>query len=235
MMKIEEVIEVTTRCIPRDIAWEAKEAYGPYNIVPQSEVHRALYCVTPTREVVKYAKENKYDLLISHHPFVVSGIPQLIFHTALDCCEGGLNDMWRDALGVQGPQHFDGTLGWFGDIEPIAVEDLKQKIMDFCGNCIGEVYIKEGFNRQVKSVVICTGLGGMVTELAAATKADCYILGELCSKGEDTTFNSVIEVGHTFSEWIGVHLFRKILPQITVDSAPFNLDYYGGETFAGNS
>lgn len=229
-MKAHEVIQILTAAIPQEDTWGSKEAYGPYNVDPSSGVRKILYCVTPTPEVVSYFKKNKYDLLISHHPFPTN-VPQLIFHTALDCCKGGLNDQWATALGIKNPEHFDRNLGWAGQIEPISFQNLCKKIESFTERKIlGQAVSKKS---MIESVVVCSGLGGLVLDTALKTKADCYILGEALWDAKKSGFNAVIETGHTNSEWIGIHLFRKLLPQVTIDLAPETIDYFGDETYHG--
>jgi putative NIF3 family GTP cyclohydrolase 1 type 2 len=159
-------------------------------------------------------------------------LPQLIFHTALDCCENGLNDMWRDHLRLKNTcQHFDGTLGWHGEIEPIQFSELVARVKLFSGNIFGETFNKKGMTDIIKTVVICSGLGGMVNELALATEADCYIIGQNTMPASSTGFKAVIETGHTASEWIGVNFFRKILAGVQVDLAPAEIDRFSGECF----
>jgi len=229
-MKTSEIIQILTKAIPREIEWSRGEVYGAYGTVPDKEVQRVLFCVTPTHEVVQRFNDENYDLLISHHPFVIRGIPHLIFHTAMDCCEGGLNDQWRDALQVKNAKHFDGTLGWYGQIDPISFIDLVAKCEAFmCQKSIGQLYSKK---KIIESVVICTGLGGMVTRLAAATKADCYILGEATEHAKTMGFAAVIETGHTISEQMGVVLIRNLLPGVIVDLATLEEDYFGRECFS---
>ncbi len=235
-MKAQEVADLLIARVPRTAEWRAArgEAYGAYNLKPRSAVKRALYCVTPTRQVVEYFHKHKYDLLIAHHPFVV-GVPQLVFHTALDCGRGGLNDQWRDLLEIKDPQHFDGTLGWYGEVEPISLEALNAKIEKWIGaSIIGQ---KHSTIAEIKSVVVCSGLGGMVNSLALRTGADCYILGEATQAAEDSGFQAVVEVGHTLSERMGVRVFEEELRPhgITVDCAPVGIDHFGVEVFYGSS
>jgi len=225
-MKASRVIKILTAAIPREAEWSTGEPYGPYNLDPDRSIKKVLFCVTPCQKVQDYFDTHRYDLLISHHPYRTD-LPQLIFHTSLDCCEGGLNDVWRDALGVQDAQHFDANLGWYGPIEPIRFQDLVAKCEKFIDHkIIGQQYTKLDL---IRSVVICSGLGGLVTDLALQTKADCYILGEMCGTAEASGFNSVIEIGHTLSERMGVELIRRLLPGVQVDSAPLEIDRFGGE------
>jgi len=231
-MKMSDLIRICYSACPKDIAWEKGESYGEYNIEDHNKiVKKVLFCVTPTQQVIAHFHKHNYDLLISHHPFRAH-VPQLIFHTALDCCEGGLNDMWRDHLELKNNyKHFDGTLGWHGEIEPILFSDLITKVNHLSGSILGETFNQKGMNDIIKTVVICSGLGGMVNELALATEADCYIIGQNTMAGADTGFKAVIETGHTASEWIGVNFFKRVLTGVQVDLAPSDLDRFGEEFY----
>lgn len=234
-MKLRDVIKTCSEAVPHHISWDQNEIYGEVNMDIgdlNKEIKKVLYCVTPTHKIVNFYKKHEYDLLIAHHPFPVRDprVKQLIYHTALDCCENGLNDMWRDALNLKGSyQHIDKTLGWYGEIDPVHLSELQQKVKNFSGKVIGEVYLKPGTDPVIKTVVICSGLGGLITELAEETKADCYITGQLTAPAATSNFKAVIETGHTASEWMGVRLFQKILPNIQVDLAPTEMDIFGTE------
>jgi putative NIF3 family GTP cyclohydrolase 1 type 2 len=227
-MNAKEVLRRLTRAIPKSAEWSHGEPYGGYNIDSKSDIQKILYSVTPTNEVIEYFEEHEYDLLVSHHPFMTD-VPQAIFHTALDCCEGGLNDQWRDALGVLDAKHFDGTLGWYGRIEPCSFKSLVKRCEAFIGHkVIGQTYSEI---EQIESVVICSGLGGLVTDLARKTKADCYILGEATQSAESMGFKAVIEIGHTLSEQMGINVIKAALPELQVDCAPTPADRFGREVF----
>lgn len=233
-MKASDFINVLTTRLPKNGEWDktSGEPYGAYSINLEKDINRALYCVTPTSEIKKYFLEKEYDVLISHHPFV-TGLPQMIFHTALDCGVGGLNDQWKDFLQVEEAKHFDQNLGWHGKIKPIQFNDLCDKIENWIGDkIIGEKYSEID---EIKSVVICSGLGGLVNDLALKTKADCYILGESVCSAVASGFKAMIEVGHTLSERMGVNVFKEALKpyNVIVDCAPINLDIFGREVYNG--
>lgn len=232
IMKISEIVSILTKAIPIKDSW-IPESYGAYNIDDMSkDVKKILYCVTATEEVVEYFKKHNYDLIISHHPFVVP-VPMLVFHTALDCCKGGLNDMWAELLEVKNAKHFSRNLGWVGSIEPISYDALLEKIENFIGAKV--IGVKYTNGSMISSVVICTGLGGMVFSEAERTKADCYITGELMSSHvKDSRFKGVVEVGHTLTEFIGIKLFKELLPNVQIDSAPLDIDYFAMETSIGS-
>ena len=223
------VVKIITDRVPNSESW-TRELYGAFNLKPNVDIKKVMFCVTPTRAVVAKFKKEGYDLLVSHHPFRVD-VPQLILHTALDCCEGGLNDMWAKQLGIKNPKHFDKNLGWYGEIEPITLSDLQNSIVKITnGGNDGLAYTN---GEIITSVVVCSGLGGMVSRQALATGADCYVTGELVSPANKLGFKAVIETGHTKSEWIGVNLIKEILEPhgIQVDYAGFDVDMFGKEYY----
>jgi putative NIF3 family GTP cyclohydrolase 1 type 2 len=232
-LKLQDFNDILHKAVPFKDTW-IKEAYGPHNtkLNPKRTVERALYCVTPTPGVVKQFKEGGYDILLSHHPYIV-GVPQWIAHTALDCTKGGLNDQWRDLFNLKNTKHFDGNLGWYGELErPHSLQELIEKSEGFVGApLIGEHH---GHEHPINSIVICTGLGGMVEREAHKTGADCYVLGEASQHFKRSPFKARIETGHTLSEHgTGLAFFRKHLEPhgIIVDPSSLEHDKYSGEVY----
>ncbi len=229
-MKASQVVALLTNRVPDSETWSHGETYGAFNVNPDADVKRVMFCVTATKEVVERFGAGGYDLLVSHHPFLVPGIPQVVLHTALDCCAGGLNDMWAEHLSIKERKHFDQNLGWYGEIEECTIEELAAKVKALSGGVIGQVYSSQD---KIKSVVVCSGLGGIVIKEALESGADCYIVGELVQQAKTTGFKSVIEIGHTLSEWIGVKLIKSILEPhgIAVDYAGLDADRFGREHY----
>jgi len=227
-MKLSKVIEILKENIPKKETWTPckNEPYGEYNINLDNdkEVQKILYCVTASDKVSEYFRENNYDLLVSHHPiFADKGIPQLIFHTALDCCKDGLNDFWKDFLNIKNPKHFYDNLGWYGEINSISFNSLCKKIENQLESKIFGAKINN--TEKINSVVICTGMGGMVNDKALKTDADCYILGQCTGNPKNSGFRSLIEIGHTLSERNGFNLIEKLLKnKVLVDMVPLEKD-----------
>jgi putative NIF3 family GTP cyclohydrolase 1 type 2 len=232
-----EVVRQLCRAIPYKDTWSTGERYGPYWVPRDLNIKKVLYCVTPTKGVTEQFIDGGYDLLVSHHPYFIPSVngikpPQIILHTALDCCEGGLNDQWRDVVGMKDAQHFDKNLGWAGKVDPIHPDDFYFKIRNFLGaDPIGAVYCDKNV---IESVVVCSGLGGMVEMEAWYSGADCYVLGQACSDPQNSRFPAMIEIGHTLSEHgTGLKKVRSILEPmgITVDGADLKYDIFGSEVY----
>lgn len=227
MIRLEEFTTTLESKILKTDVWHpcAHENYGAYNIDPDKKIEKLLYCVTMSPEAEKYAKKNGYDAVITHHPILSKGnIPQLVYHTALDCCAEGLNDWWKNFLEVKDAKHFDINLGWTGSIDPISFNQLKDKVESKLeAKIIGDIFTTQ---KEINSVVICTGLGGVVNSLALRTKADCYILGQSYFPARMTGFRNVIEIGHTLSERIGYDCIKNFAKDLSVriDSIPLNKD-----------
>ena len=238
-----QAVDMLTKAAPFKDSW-VKEPHGAYFVNPRATVRRVLYCVTATEGVAAEFKQGGYDLLVSHHPYIVGEdslgqqpIPQVVLHTALDCCVGGMNDQWRDAIGIKNAKHFDRNLGWYGEIEPTPFEELRKRCESFIGTkTIGMSYCD--FNRPVESVVVCSGLGGLVEGRAFNTGADCYILGEAVHDPLTSPFDAMIECGHTLSEYgpglrfvCNVFGYSDVVVSGSIIS-PF-YDHYQGEIYGG--
>ena len=232
-MKLLDVVEACNQRIPHSKTWRGMrgESYGPYlNGSSNKEIWRVLFSVTQSQAIERYAQQMHYDLTISHHPSRGEALPHLVYHTALDCCEGGLNDMWADAIGMSCHGTFDENLGAMGKVEAIAFKDLVAKCLGFAGDIRG--FVTPGKDADmVRRVVICTGLGGMVLRDVERFKPDVYITGQLYGNPYDSSIPHIIEVGHTLSERCGVKVFQDLLVphDVVVDSAPLRMDVFGSE------
>jgi putative NIF3 family GTP cyclohydrolase 1 type 2 len=235
IMRSNDVVQALCARVPFKDTWDLGEPYGPYFVRKDVDIKKVLYCVTPTKGVVQQFKDEGHDLLVSHHPYIVK-VPQVILHTAMDCCVGGLNDQWRDAVGIKDAKHFDRNLGWYGQIDPIEPDAFYNKVRDFLGHePIGACFSDK---KVIESVVVCSGLGGLVESQALATKADCYIMGQAISDPNGSFFPAIIETGHTLSEYdTGLKVIRNTLEPmgIVVKGADLSVDVFGSEVYKRNT
>jgi putative NIF3 family GTP cyclohydrolase 1 type 2 len=233
-MTVEEAVARLLTGVPRSATWRraAGEAYGPQHTTGSQPVRRALYCVTVTPEVEQFFGTRQYDLLVAHHPFrPTAAIPNIVLHTALDCCAGGLNDLWRDALEMEHARPITDNLGWSGRIRPASFQHLVERVHAFAGGIDGQCSCRKD---RIESVAVCSGLGGLVAQDAVATGADLFVTGQLIQPAARLDCPAVIEMGHTRSERVGVITIRRLLGRhVQVDVAPLERDYFAGEVFRG--
>ncbi len=227
-----ELVERLSSAFPRENTWARAlgETYGPGGIDPAGVVHKVLYAVTVTRDVEDLFVEGGYDFLVLHHPFrPTRPIPHFVAHTALDCSPSGLNDIWRDALGMKETRPITDNLGHVGRIEAISFDELCGRVRAVSGHIEGQL---RGPGRLVETVAVCTGLGGLIAREAAASGADVFITGELIQPAGSIRMPGIIEMGHTRSERIGVEAVRRVLgPSVLVDGAPLGVDRFQDEVY----
>lgn len=187
--------------------------------------NKILLSLDVTYEVVEYAIDNGYDVIISHHPLIFKGLKSVndenfvadkviklikngvsafSFHTRLDACDSGVNDALANVLGIVGVTPFgnDGEMiGRVGELEaPISVEELAKKVKDVL-NCDRVTFVCG--EKIAKRVCVLGGDGKDFLGAAASAGADVYVTGNM---SYNTMLDAadmgmaVIEAGHFESE-----------------------------------
>ena len=215
-----------------------------------SEVYRVLVALDVTEEIVDYAIERGFDLIVSHHPLifkpissldeenhisrkliklVCSGISVFSFHTRADKLVGGVNDRLAEILGIEEVAPFgEDGLGRIGTIEePMELQDFAYRVKQLCGSDI--IRYADGFN-DVYRVAVVGGDGKGYVKAAIEAGADTYISGRIgynvMEEAAEMGIN-LIEAGHFFTEQHITEFFRELLidfdPNIYVEIADSNL------------
>lgn len=215
-----------------------------------SEIYRVLVALDVTEEIVDYAIERGFDLIVSHHPLifkpissldeenhisrkliklVCSGISVFSFHTRADKLLGGVNDRLADILGMQDAEPFgDGELGRVGNIdEPMELQDFAYRVKQLCGSDV--IRYADGYS-DVHRVAIVGGDGKGYVKAAIEAGADTYISGRIgynvMEEAAEMGIN-LIEAGHYFTEQHICEFFRELLvdfdPNLYVEIADSNM------------
>lgn len=215
-----------------------------------SEICRVLVALDVTEEIVDYAIERGFDLIVSHHPLIFkplaaldeenhisrkliklicSGISVFSFHTRADKLVGGVNDRLADILGMQDVEPFgEGDLGRVGNIEEtMELQDFAYRVKQLCGSDI--IRYSDGFN-DVHRVALVGGDGKGYVKSAIAAGADTYISGRIgynvMEEAAEMGIN-LIEAGHFFTEQHITEFFRELLidfdPNLYVEIADSNM------------
>ena len=215
-----------------------------------SEICRVLVSLDVTEEIVDYAIERGFDLIVSHHPLIFkplsaideenhisrkliklicSGISVFSFHTRADKLVGGVNDRLADILGMKDFEPFgDGDLGRVGNIEePMELQDFAYRVKQLCGSDI--IRYSDGFN-DVHRVAVVGGDGKGYVKAAIDAGADTYISGRIgynvMEEAAEMGIN-LIEAGHFFTEQHITEFFRELLidfdPNLYVEIADSNM------------
>lgn len=194
------------------------------------DVKSVLLVLDVTGEVISYAKENGFDLVISHHPIIFyplkslnegslaysavrSGISFLSSHTCLDKAAGGVNDCLISALSLKDvyTSSHDEFLK-VGFTEGVLPEDFAKFIKKTLG---GAVRFNNAGN-FIKKVAVCSGAGADCLRAALFENADALVTGDAshhdfldaCEYGV-----SLFAAGHFETEYPVVFYLEKLLKE----------------------
>ena len=199
-----------------------------------AEVNRVLITLDVTEEVVDYAIESAFDLIISHHPLIFkpiasvvednhvsrkvikllnSGISVFSFHTRADKVTGGVNDKLAELLGLENVRPFgDDFLGRIGNIEgECELQDFAYRVKQLTGSDM--IRYADGYN-DVYTVAIVGGDGKDYVKPALKAGADTYISGRISYNMMEEAAEmgiNLIEAGHYFTEQPVTEFFKEIL------------------------
>lgn len=215
-----------------------------------ARIYRALVTLDVTEDVVDYAIERGFDLIVSHHPLIFkplssideenhisrklikllcSGISVFSFHTRADKMLGGVNDRLAELLGIYDTEPFgEGDLGRVGVIsEPMELQDFAYRVKQLVG--ADAIRYADSFN-DVHRVAVVGGDGKGYVKSAIEAGADTYISGRIgynvMEEAPEMGIN-LIEAGHFFTEQHITEFFRDLIldfdPNIYVEILDSNV------------
>lgn len=249
-MTVKELYSKFEEAIPSDL----RESWDNDGIMccadGTAEVYRALVTLDVTEEIVDYAIERGFDLIVSHHPLIFkplssideenhiarkvikllgSAISVFSFHTRADKLVGGVNDRLADLLGMFDTKPFgEGDLGRVGTIdEPMELQDFAYRVKQLTGSDV--VRYVDGYN-DVYTVAVVGGDGKGYVKAAIEAGADTYLSGRIgynvMEEASEMGIN-LIEAGHFYTEQHITEFFRELLldfdQNIYVEIADSNL------------
>ncbi len=209
------------------------------------DVKRVLISLDVTEEVVDYAIDNGFDLIISHHPLIFkpishidpedhiarkiiklisSNVAVISLHTRADKVKGGVNDCLARLIGLEDVEPFgDDCLGRIGHLErETSLEEFSAHVKSALG--IERMLASDAYN-PVYTVALVGGDGKSYVKDAIELGADTYISGRIgynvMEEAAEMGIN-LIEAGHYATEFPVTEFFtrlvNKIDPKITVET-----------------
>ncbi len=205
-----------------------------------ADVRRVLIALDVTDEVVDYAIEGDFDLIISHHPLIFkplcsisdeshiarkviklinAGISVFSFHTRADAVEGGVNDILADLVGLYSTERFgEGGLGRVGELdEEMSLDDFASSVKLTLG--VDSLRVSDGYN-TVKRVAVLGGDGKDFVADAIEAGADTFVSGRISynimAEASEMGIN-LIEAGHFFTEHPVTEFFAGIIRRVSAD------------------
>lgn len=174
----------------------------------ENDVKKVMFALTVTDDVVKQAREQNCDMIISHHPlFYVplkwKDINIYSAHTNLDRAEGGTTDTLIKKLGFQKTENFD-----FVRIvrlnKPITVEELRNKLIKISPKLR---YVNNFNTEQIQSIGFCAGSG---SEFINEIETDAFVTGDLKFHTALDVNKVVFDIGHFESEIFAPEILKNI-------------------------
>ena len=239
-MTVKEVYERLTERIPEAL----REDWDNDGLMccadGTAEVRRTLITLDVTEEIVDYAVQNGFDLIVSHHPLIFRPLKAVVedhhvarkvitlikndisvisLHTRADKVQGGVNDTLCDILGIKDAVPFgEGFLGRVGNLkEELTMEDfsyLLKGLLDCDGVKVSDACI------PVQRVAVVGGDGKDFVDDALAAGADTLVSGRLSynvmAEASEMGIN-LIEAGHFFTEHPITSFFQNILMRMDND------------------
>ena len=188
---------------------ESWDAVGLVCGDPDEPVGRVLFAVDPTTAVVDEVIATGADLLVTHHPLLltpVHGVPGddpkgrlvhrliragaglFVAHTNADRApDSGVNDALAAVLGLTGtvplePSAVDprAGLGRVGELaEPLTLRAFAERVAAVLPATAGGVRVAGDPEREVRRIAVCGGSGGSLFASAAAAGADVLLTSDL--------------------------------------------------------
>lgn len=201
------------------------------------DVVNVLITLDVTEEVVDYAIDHNFNLIISHHPLVFRPISSITdenhvsrkaiklvsnniavfsFHTRADKCSGGVNDILAEILSLRNVECFgEGDLGRIGNLSEeceldVFLENVKTRL-----GC-DVIRYADGYN-TVKRVAVVGGDGKDFIKAAIKCGADTYVSGRLSYNTMEEASEmgiNLIEAGHYFTEAPVTNFFADLVGSI---------------------
>lgn len=249
-MTVRELYESICDRIPEDLAEEWDNDGIMCLPDDTAEVNRALVTLDVTEEIVDYAIDNGFDLIVSHHPLVFkplgslnpenhisrkliklikAGVSVMSFHTRADKVRGGVNDCLARLLGLADVEVLgDDCLGRIGHLEcETSMEEFAARVKSVLG--IDKMLVADAYN-PVYTIALVGGDGKSYIPDAIEMGADTFLSGRIgyntMEEAAEMGIN-LIEAGHYATEFpvtkFFSHLLTKIDPKIYVQIVGSNV------------
>lgn len=199
MTTVRDIDKLLTEISPKELS----ESWDNDGVMicsrPYKAVKKALVALDATADAIEYAAKNKFDLIVTHHPFIFKKLSRitgfeyknletlikndvsvLSYHTRLDSAEGGVNDVLAETLGLSDIRGFGGDRDDFGRIGILQKEMTGQEFALYLKEKLG-CDVRCAFNdgKMIKTVAVLGGSGKDFVYEAMMTGADAYVTSEI--------------------------------------------------------
>ena len=207
-----EIIKRIEEFAPPELAedWDCSGWIAETN---KKEIHKIMLCLTVTEDIIRQAKAQNCDMIISHHPlfFVPTewkNIDIYSAHTNLDRTNGGTTDTLIAALGFKISQ----TENFLRYVDKtLSVEELKKLLLKISPNLR---YVNNKKVKTLNKIAFCAGSGSEFIQEAYENGADALVTGDIKFHTALDSPIVLFDIGHFESEILVLQVFEKLLPDV---------------------
>lgn len=178
------------------------------------DIKKIMLCLTVTDDVVRQAREQNCDMIISHHPlFNVSikykNIDIYCAHTNLDRAKGGTTDTLIKTLGLAKFIVANSGEGFVRYINyETSLQDFVKRLKKISPHLR---YVNNKGVTQLKRIAFCAGSGTEFIQEAFENGADALVTGDLKFHTALDSPIVVFDIGHFESEILVLPVFEQII------------------------
>lgn len=258
MPNVKELYDYLDERIPRSLSCEWDNDGLMLCAEPERSARRVLLALDATAEAVKYAAENGFDAIVTHHPMIFSplrsltvfdgtarkalflaknGIAVMSFHTRLDALEGGVNDVLASKLGVENTAPFGPAGEEMGRVGSLPAPVPFTEFCKSVSRALASPHVAAiGKAESVQKVALLGGGGKDFVKSARAAGADVFVTGEV-------TYNVMLEAaeaglclvtaGHYHTERPVLSALKAMISEkfeeIEVEEYPFDTEIFAAD------
>lgn len=178
------------------------------------DIKKIMLCLTVTDDVVRQAREQNCDMIVSHHPlFNVSikykNIDIYCAHTNLDRAKGGTTDTLIKTLGLA---KFIVANSGGGFVRYINYETSLQDFVKRLKKISPHLrYVNNKGVTKLKRIAFCAGSGTEFIQEAFENGADALVTGDLKFHTALDSPIVVFDIGHFEGEILALPVFEQII------------------------
>lgn len=178
------------------------------------DIQKIMLCLTVTDDVVRQAREQNCDMIVSHHPlFNVSikykNIDIYCAHTNLDRVKGGTTDTLIKTLGLAKFIVANSGEGFVRYINyETSLQDFVKRLKKISPHLR---YVNNKGVTQLKRIAFCAGSGTEFIQEAFENGADALVTGDLKFHTALDSPIVVFDIGHFESEVLVLSVFEQII------------------------
>lgn len=202
MITVADLYSYFDKLMPKDLSEEWDNDGLMVCPDKNAAVSGVLFSLDAGSDAIEYARDNGYNVIITHHPLIFNkiselsgesttsalaikallyGISVMSFHTRLDSVDFGVNRVLAERIGLGSickleENHAGGSIGCIGECE-------KQDLVEFCHSVkkalnVDALTIAQGCD-SVNKVAVVGGSGDDYIFTAVSKGVDTFITGEV--------------------------------------------------------